>query len=306
VTTTERTYQTSPIAPAPGRVGPGERRVNAHLGYRVHAPQRWFHLHLTKLWTHRHLIRHFGVTYVMRRFRGMYFGWLWLPLRPGVQLLQRGLVFGAMLKVGSGNRPYIIFLLVGQAAWDFYDRSVFFGLRSIGRQGELRKVDLPWITVVAGTLIPGALDALVYVVVAVFCCGYYELTQGSFYINFGPELLGLVPGVALLSAWAVATTALTAPLVYKVPDTRFLIRYVFTFLIYLTPVMYPTSSLQGYSALARYNPLTAPIEMIKNALLSTGAPSAASMTSTVIGLLIVAPAGLLFVSWAQRSAAREL
>lgn len=307
--TREQTFRTSTTGstiPVGTQPQIAQRHVAAHWKYRVHEPRPWYHLHLVDLWTQRFLVWHFGMAFVMRRFRGMWLGWLWLPLRPLVQLLSRGLVFGAMLKVGSGDRPYLIFLLVGQAAWDFFDRSVYFSFRSLGREKALKKIDVPWISIVTGTLIPGALDAAVYGVVAIACCAYYKATQGSFYINFGPELLGLVPGIALLAALAVVVSAVAAPLVYKIPDARFLLRYLFTFLIYLTPVIYPTSSLQGYSVLAKYNPITAPIEMIKNALLSTGAPSAQSMTSTIVALIVLAPIGLFVVARSQRSAAALL
>jgi lipopolysaccharide transport system permease protein len=232
----------------------------------------------------------------------MWLGWLWLPLRPSIQLLQRGLVFGAMLGVGSGTRPYIIFLLVGQAAWDYFDRAVFFSLRSIKYARQLQRARLPWLAAVLATMIPGALDALFYVVVAVIASTYYKLTQGSFYISINSATSGALLGILLLTAWIVAAGSLVAPLVYKIPDARYILRYLLGFLVYLTPVIYPTSSLRGYQALATYNPLTAPIELIKNGLLETGGPSAGSMLACLIGLAVTLPIGLLVVARTQRTA----
>jgi len=235
-------------------------------------------------------------------FRGLWLGWLWLPLRPTIQLLQRGLVFGAMLKVGSGDRPYLVFLLVGQASWDFFDRAVWWNLRSFRRARQLKRVRLPWITAVIATAIPAAIDAAYYCVVAVVICSYYKLTQGSFYVSVGPATPGVLLGVFLLGMWIVAVGSLAAPLVYKIPDTRYLLRYLLGFLVYLTPVIYPTSSLRGFQVLAQYNPLTAPIELIKDGLLKTGAPTAGSMMACLVGLVVLLPIGLIAVARTQRTA----
>jgi len=282
------------------------RRVLAHRRYRVLAPESWHDTHVVELWGFRHVISYFGWTFITRRFRGTWLGWLWLPLRPTIQLLQRGLVFGAMLKVGSGDRPYIVFLLVGQAAWDYFDRAAFFSLRSIKYSKQLQKVRMPWVTATIGTIIPGVVDAAFYVVVAAIVCTYYKLTQGSFYITLGRATPGALLGVLLLTAWIIAVGSLAAPLVYKVPDARYILRYFFGFLVYLTPVIYPTSSLQGYQALATYNPLTAPLELIKNGLLGTGAPAAGSMLASFVGLAVLLPLGLLVIARTQRTADARL
>jgi lipopolysaccharide transport system permease protein len=292
----------------PGAVaGPaGARRVPAHRRYRVHAPNRWHDVHLLDLWAHRHVIVAIGWAYATRMFQGLWLGWLWLPLRPTMQLLQRGLVFGAMLKVGSGDRPYLVFLLVGQASWDFFDRAVWWNLRSFRRARQLKRVRLPWITAVVATVIPAAIDAAYYCVVAVIVCSYYKLTQGSFYITFSHATWQALLGVALLGVWIIAVGSLAAPLVYKIPDTRYLLRYLLGFLVYLTPVIYPTSSLRGFQVIAEYNPLTAPIELIKNGLLQTGAPSGGSMLACLVGLVVLLPIGLLAVARTQRSADASL
>jgi lipopolysaccharide transport system permease protein len=305
VSATERAAQLPAPAASPRPV-PSERRVPAHRRYRIHAPRRWYHVRLSELWTYRRLVRHFGWAFVTRKFSGMWLGWLWLPLRPSIQLFQRGLVFGTMLHVGSGNRPYLIFLLVGQAAWDFFDRSAYWSLRALRIHRQVQQVQVPWMTATMSTLVAGAVDAAFYVVVLAGSAVYYKLTQGSFYLAFGPASIEVVVGIALLAVWACTVGFFVAPLVYKIPDGRYLLRYFFQFLVYLTPVIYPTSSLQGAQALATYNPLTAPIELIKDGLLGTGRPAVGSTMACMVGLGVLLPLGLLLLARAERSAHRSL
>ena len=76
-------------------------------------------------------------------------------------------------------------------------------------------------------------------------------------------------------------------LIVKARDIRFIVRYVISFWYFLTPVLYATSSLpHQYRVLANYNPITAPIELIKDSLLATGKPGSTSVFISCIGLAV--------------------
>jgi lipopolysaccharide transport system permease protein len=96
-------------------------------------------------------------------------------------------------------------------------------------------------------------------------------------------------------------------LIIMVRDIRFVIRYVISFLYFLTPVLYAISSLPAeYRVLATYNPISAPIEMIKDNLLETGPPATASVVVSLAALIVVFPLGLLVCSFAERRAHARL
>lgn len=287
-----------PLAPTRGR-------SRDHLPVRVHTPRTRRDFGILRLRFFMPLVSYIGWVMVTRRMRGTWLGYLWIPLRPALNLMAKGLVFGGMLKVASGDRPYIIFLMVGQGAWDFFDKSVYWSFRTLQSERKLiSSFQVPWIGPIGATLIPAAMDAAQYVVIGAAACTYYKLTRGTFYIVTSvPLAIELVAGVLLLAAWAVGISLVLAPIITKVRDVRFLLKYALGFWMYLVPIVYPISFLPAkYQGLAEYNPITAPLEMIKDGVLSTGRPSAVSMMTCVIGLLVLIPIGLFTTAHAEREA----
>jgi lipopolysaccharide transport system permease protein len=284
-------------------------RKSTYADHRIHHPRHSFELRLKPAWAYRHAIPFFGMRVVDKRFRGTWLGWLWIPLRPALQMFSKAFVFGGLLGVGSGDRPYLIFLMVGQASWDFFDRMVYWGFRGIRTNRRiLDRAPIPWAVAVTSTVVPATLDALPFVVIGALVSLYYKLAQGSFYITLSPlSVVRLVGGLALLAAWGIALSLVVSPLIIMVRDIRFVIRYVISFLYFLTPVLYAISSLPAeYRVLATYNPISAPIEMIKDNLLETGPPATASVVVSLAALIVVFPLGLLVCSFAERRAHARL
>jgi len=95
---------------------------------------------------------------------------------------------------------------------------------------------------------------------------------------------------------------LLAPLVRGARDVRLLIPYPLMLLYVLTPVVYTVDSMPtDYRLIAVYNPLTAPIELIRHGLLGMGMPQQASVL-TCLGVLAVAlPIALILFARAERA-----
>ena len=285
------------------------RQPSTGIHTRVYTPRKPFELRLGQVWAYRRVIPYLGWSVALRRFRGTWLGWLWLPLRPGLGILSKAFVFGGLLGVGSGTRPYLIFLLVGQIGWDFFDKAVYWSFRPLNSHKRIfNGTAIPWAVGVVSALIPAGVDAAQYALFGGIASVYYKLTRGSFYIQIGFGLgLRLVFGIVLLALWAVAIGLIIAPLVVKARDVRFIVRYVISFWYYLTPVLYATSSLpHQYRVLANYNPITAPIELIKDSLLATGRPGSTSVLISVIGVAILLPLGLFVCSFFERQAHARL
>ena len=78
-------------------------------------------------------------------------------------------------------------------------------------------------------------------------------------------------------------------------DVRFALGYFLGFWFFLTPVIYPLSTIPAdYRTLASLNPMLAPIEMVKQGLLGTGEITATSLASTSVFILVVGGLGYWF------------
>ena len=62
------------------------------------------------IWRTRSLMPYMWREFILKRYRKTYLGVLWIPLKPGIDILSQTLLFGGFLQVGSGDRPYCIFI----------------------------------------------------------------------------------------------------------------------------------------------------------------------------------------------------
>lgn len=268
----------------------------------VRRPRGRFHVGVLDAIRYPRVIAHFGWFYVVRKFQGMWLGLLWVPLRPALDLLARALVFGGFLQVGSGDRPYLIYLTVGLASWQLFERTAFWGYRGLQYNLRiLRQTQIPWVTAIVAAWIPAMVDALLFSLVGIAAAVYYKFEHGTSYLFLGSLTAVSLAGAVLLLLCGLALSVWTAPLVRKIPDLRFVIRYLLAFWLFLTPVLYVPNQLpERFLVLFELNPVTAPVELIKYGLIGTGAPSTTSIATTLILLAITLPTGLLYLRADER------
>jgi len=274
----------------------------------VRVPPRRLTPRLGSTGTHFHLAAHFGANYVKKYYFDTYLGLLWIPLLPVLDILMRALLFGGFLGVPSGDRPYLVFLLVGSIGWYFYDRTTLWSYRSLQfNRRDYRSVPVPWLPAVTGAVVPGALQGILYALIALVVCGYYRITEGSFYVSIGSGSTYAIVGLLLLLLYAWTLGLLFAPLVRIIRDVRLVLRYVFAFWYMLTPILYSVQTIPArYQAIAVYNPLTAPVEFIRRGLLGTPLPTERSVVTSVVVLAALMPIAFLLFARAERAAHARL
>ena len=228
---------------------------------------------------------------------------LWIPIRPLADVLLRSVLFGAFLQVNSGDVPYLLFLVVGSIGWFFFERVTYWGYRSLQYNYRyFRSMPVPWLPAVTGTAVPGAVQAVIYLVISLAVALYYAIADGKWYLTIGPGTLYALLGLGLLLLYGWMLGLLLGPVVRVARDVRLLIPYPLMFLYVLLPVVYTVDAMpEQYQAVAIYNPLTAPIELIRHGLLGMGMPDSTSMISCVAVLVVTFPIALALFARAERA-----
>lgn len=297
---TEREHAAAPVA----AVGSTRRRGPevVHRPPRGPAPRR------VPLRTHLGLAGHFGHNYVKKYYLDTFLGLLWIPLRPLADVLLRSVLFGAFLQVSSGESPYLLFLVVGSIGWFFFERVTYWGYRSLQYNYRyFRAIPVPWLPAITGTAVPGAVQVLLYALIALGVAVYYAIARGTFYLTLGPETLYALLGLLLMLLYGWMLGLFLAPLVRVARDVRLFVPYPLMFLYVLTPVVYTVDSMpEQYQAIAVYNPLTAPIEFIRHGLLDMGLPAQASILTSAGLLAFTFPVALLLFARAERASHARL
>ena len=273
-------------------------------GARVLTPPRWTPLEaLLEAWRSRALIPYFGRRFLERRYARTVLGWIWIPLRPALDVGARVLLFGGFLGVASGDRPYFMFFIIGMAAWVLFERTAVWALRALEvNRALLSRAYVSRLAALLAAVVPGALDFLLYLGIAAIGAGYYLLSDGTSYLFFGFRATAEVAaGLVLLVLYGLAIGLWTSVIAAEARDVRFFARYVFGFWYFLSPVIYPINTIpERYQGLAELNPITAPIELVKDGLLSTAPPTLSSLLVSLATLTVLLLGGLWFFARSQR------
>jgi lipopolysaccharide transport system permease protein len=127
---------------------------------------------------------------------------------------------------------------------------------------------------------------------------FYVLTRGEFYLDLRPATLLVPVSYAMLVVFAWAVGLWFSTLAPRARDVRRLFGYALGAWGFVTPVMYPLGEIPaGWRFLASLNPITAPIEMVKNGWFDIGDVTELGVVmyfawlafAVVGGLLIFAP-----------------
>jgi ABC-type polysaccharide/polyol phosphate export permease len=263
---------------------------------------------LEELWRHRSLMWFFGKQYLLRRVKNTWLGWIWIPLRPGIDILSKALFFGGFLGADSGDRPYIIFFTFGSCGWVVFESVNRWATRSMRMSNSfVRKAYAPRLPRLAAVLVPATLDFLLYVLVAVIAIFYFLFARHKLYLVPSLHVLTGFLGIGLLGLWGLTIGILTSPLSAYTKDIRYSFGYVTQLWYFITPIAYPISQMpKKYQLIAELNPITAPIEMVKYGFLNTAPPPALSLIASFSGLGFLLLGGLWVFSRFEGAAVARL
>lgn len=259
---------------------------------------------LGEYWRYRSLTAYFGRQMLMKLYRRTVLGWLWIPLRPTLQVITSAFVFGGLLGVSSGAIPYPLFFLLSTAAWELFSFTLLWGTRSIEQSRRvLKKMYVPRLTCLTGAIWPAGAVFLTYVVMAVLTVGGYALIDGRLYVDV--MTLPLAPlGLLLCLAVAFSIALFTSVYAAQARDVRFAVGYLIGFWLFMSPVIYPLSEVpDAYRFVILLNPMTFPLELFRLGVFGEGELPLVSVVSTTALVLVVGGAGMRFFN---RSEARAL
>lgn len=258
---------------------------------------------LRDVWRYRKLLRFFASRSLQKLYRRTVLGFAWIFIKPLFPLVINTFVFGGVLGVKHGEVPYFIFLVVGNSPWDLFSGIVMWGTRSLElNRGLLARIYIPRLILPIAMGTPSWLNFAINLgVIAVALIGYW-IAQGKLYLN----LLGIgwaVQACVLLWILGLGISLWTSVPALLARDIRFTLGYVLGFWVFLTPVMYPLSSVpEKYRWVVALNPMTPVVQSFKYGLLGIDSVDVPHLLIAWGVSLVVLVAGLAFFMRAERTA----
>jgi lipopolysaccharide transport system permease protein len=194
--------------------------------------------------------------------------------------------------------------VVGFGTWQVLGRGWYFATRCVEiSRRYLRRMYLPRLTLLVASPFPALLLYLVYCALAGLAVGYYTIFEHDFPLRLGLNTLLLPAGLLMVVGLVLCLGLWTSVLGAQARDVRWTVRSITGVWYLFSPVIYPLSALPGgFKTAAQFNPMTAPMEMVRQALFSTGEVTLTAVAVTVGAIAVVSFFGLIFFSKSEAAA----
>ena len=254
-------------------------------------------LGLREVWKYRDLVYFFAWRDIKVRYKQTLFGGAWAIIQPLVLMVVFTFVFGTVLNVETPpGVPKPLFYYAGLVPWTLFATSLTSASESLSANSSLvQKIYFPRLILPLSSVGSGLLDfivALSFLFVMTLIYG-----QG---ISLNVVWLPLLTLLALLTAIAVGLwlSALNA----RYRDVRYVIPFLITVLLFLTPLFTPSSQVpESIRPFYFLNPMAGVVEGFRWALIDAAPrPGPVTLLSAAIMLLLLI-GGLFYFRSAERS-----
>jgi len=225
-------------------------------------PKKTFSLNdLKEIWQYRELMYFFTWRDLKVRYKQTAIGIAWAIFQPFITMVIFSLFFGNFANMPSDGIPYPIFVYVGLLIWQFFAGSLSETSNClISNQAIITKVYFPRLILPISSVLTKLVDFFIASIILVGMMIYYHYT---------PHLYGLLvlPLLLIISFMAAVGGGLfLASINVKYRDIRYALPFFIQILMFLTPVIYPSSIAGKYSWILAINPMTGVIKAARAAV----------------------------------------
>jgi len=247
-------------------------------------------LGLNELWEYKELFYFFTLRDIKVKYKQTVLGFAWAVLQPFIMMIIFSVFFGAALNVPSDGIPYPLFAFSGLMLWNVFATGLNgAGNSMVSNANIIKKIYFPRLIIPMSSVLVAVFDFFMAFVIYIGLVIYYGFSLGW-------EIVYTLPVALLLTVIATfGPGTLIAALNVKYRDFRYILPFTIQTLLFLTPVIYPVSMFANYpwlTTLLAFNPMYAPITMMRNALVNfpmdpglVGISIASGLLLLVVGLL---------------------
>lgn len=228
-------------------------------------PRRgWQPIDLRELWAYRELLGFLIWRDIKVRYKQTVLGGLWAVLQPLIGTLVFGILFTRVAKIETPGIPYPLFVYAGLVPWTFFAGALSLSSNSlIGSEQMIRKTYLPRVMIPMAAILGLVLDMLIGFALMGFLLIYYKF----------PLTLSVVwLPVSIVGAFLIATGMglILSALNVHYRDIKYVVPFFVQMAFFLTPVIYPLSSVgKSLKILLSLNPMAGMEEGFRHVLLGS-------------------------------------
>ena len=252
--------------------------------------------YLRKLKTYAFLIASLSRREFQIKYNRAILGIGWLLIQPLVSVVIYSLFFNYLVKIDTGNIPYIQFVFSGLVLWYIFTGIFSKGSTALLETRELiEKIAFPKIIILIAKVVPVIIEGLVLFVVLIAIVIYHQKGVGIYLFTSIFYLLQVI-------IFSFSLAILFSILIVRVRDFLHILPFIINFGIWLTPVFYPVSLVPAeYQNYVRYaNPIAHAIEGFRNALFASKGISMESFIIFLFSLILLFFSFVFFIKFEKQ------
>ncbi len=219
------------------------------------------------------------------KYKQTLLGFLWAILQPLLMMLIFTIFFGRVLSVPSDGIPYPIFVFSGLMFWNIFSQGLSgAGNSMVSNANIIKKIYFPRLIIPISAVLVALFDFLMTFVVFIGLLIFFQFKVDPI------AMVGLTLIALLLTVIAtLGPGLLLAALNIQYRDFRYIIPFLVQVLLFVTPVIYPTSMVQNpnIKLLLSLNPMAGAINIGRYALGATQLDLTLIAYSIISGLVLL-------------------
>lgn len=230
----------------------------------------WWNINLKELAAYKDLIFLFVKRNFSTRYKQTILGPAWIVISPIFTTIISTFVFGTIAGIPSDGVPYFLFYMCGNLAWTYFagclnNTSSTF----VGNAGIFGKVYFPRLVMPISTVMTGFFDFLIQFALFIFFWLYFYFSGAAVTFTWVVALVPLL--IIQMAALGLGCGIIISSLTTKYRDLNVLVGFGVSLWMYITPIIYSTTSLSPtLRSICMLNPMAPIIEMFRKAFLGTG------------------------------------
>jgi lipopolysaccharide transport system permease protein len=247
------------------------------------------------LWEYREVLYILAWRDIKVRYKQTAIGVSWVLLQPLIMVLIFTAIFGRWAKVPSDGVWYPVFALTALLPWTYFAQAITRSGESVAANDKLiTKIYFPRLLLPLSAIVTPLVDLALSMVLL-----FGMLMYAGIPLTWKVSTL---PGFILLAMLtAMGLSLFTSAMNVKYRDVRHAIPFVMQIWMFLTPIVYPVSLVpEQWRFLYGFNPMAGVIEGFRWALLGQTAPDPVVIAESVVVLLVVLFAGMVYFRRMER------
>lgn len=272
--------------------------------YHIHISSKhnWYDLNLKEVWRYRDLITLFTKRNFVVSYKQTILGPIWIFLTPLFSSIVQAFVFGGIAGIETDGIPALLFYLCSNAVWGYFSSCLLNNANTFTANSYVfGKVYFPRLTTPISNVLSSIIRFGIQMVLVLLFMVYF-LVQGTVQPNWLSWLMIPVELVHL-GILGMGFGIIISSMTTKYRDLTILVDFGVSLWMYLTPVVYPLSTVtEGWMKTALMcNPVTSSMEMMRYAILGKGTIDWGFYGLSWVITVLVAVLGIMIFNKVERN-----